>query len=386
MRLATAPVSTAPAGHRQPRPAPASCATRHWAPSQRVRLTAQWRQQPRRGSGRVWAEADSGSPASSEAAAASPAPAAPQLSPAEAKQKLAELDKLLASDGPHVEAQAASLAATLHEQGALRAFGAANQVPKRAYTLQELRLNKIQPEQFLAPKDTTLSGVRNVVQGSYLAGLTAAYFGQLLDLSQIVQVVILTAFLLTVDQVANAGGFEALLVDTAGRVVSGTYGRRVALHEAGHFLIAYLLGLLPRGYTLSSLDLFIRKRQLNVQAGCQFCDSAFQAEVASGKLTSSSLDTYSCVALAGVATEWLRFGHAEGGLADVQQLDRLLQALRFTQAKADAQVRWSVLNVVTLLRRHEATHDALADAMSRGASVGECIAVIEQRLAGSSDI
>lgn len=56
------------------------------------------------------------------------------------------------------------------------------------------------------------------------------------------------------------------------------------------------------------------------------------------------------------------------------------------QAKADAQVRWAVLNVVTLLRRHEATHDALADAMSRGASVGECIALIERRLAGSSDI
>ena len=58
----------------------------------------------------------------------------------------------------------------------------------------------------------------------------------------------------------------------------------------------------------------------------------------------------------------------------------------FSQAKADAQVRWAVLNVVTLLRRHEATHDALADAMSRGATVGECIALIEQRLAGSSDI
>ena len=44
----------------------------------------------------------------------------------------------------------------------------------------------------------------------------------------------------------------------AGRVINSTYGRRVALHEAGHFLTAYLLGLLPRGYTLSSLDLFIR--------------------------------------------------------------------------------------------------------------------------------
>jgi hypothetical protein len=73
-----------------------------------------------------------------------------------------------------------------------------------------------------------------------------------------VQVVIASAFLLTVDQVANAGGLEALLIDTAGRVVSGSYSRRVALHESGHFLIAYLLGLLPRDYTLSSLDLFLR--------------------------------------------------------------------------------------------------------------------------------
>ena len=56
---------------------------------------------------------------------------------------------------------------------------------------------------------------------------------------------------------ANQGGVEALLVDTAGRVLSPNgYGRRVALHEAGHFLVAYLLGLLPRDYTLSALDAF----------------------------------------------------------------------------------------------------------------------------------
>ena len=46
-------------------------------------------------------------------------------------------------------------------------------------------------------------------------------------------------------------------MDTAGRVLSPNgYGRRVALHEAGHFLVAYLLGLLPRDYTLSALDAF----------------------------------------------------------------------------------------------------------------------------------
>lgn len=49
-------------------------------------------------------------------------------------------------------------------------------------------------------------------------------------------------------------------------------------------------------------------------------------------------------------------------------------------------MRWAVLNVVTLLRRHEGVHDALAEAMQRGASVGECVAVIEQRLAGCEDI
>jgi hypothetical protein len=39
-----------------------------------------------------------------------------------------------------------------------------------------------------------------------------------------------------------------------------------------------------------------------------------------------------------------------------------------------------VLNTVTLLRRHARVHNALADQMLRGASVGGCIAVIEQEL------
>ena len=159
-----------------------------------------------------------------------------------------------------------------------------------------------------------------------------------------------------------------------------------ALHESGHFLVAYLLGFLPKAYTLSSLDAFKEQRVLNVQAGTTFCDAAFQKEISTGKLSSASLSTYSCVALAGVATEWLRFGLAEGGLADVQQLDQLMQALGFSQAKADDQVRWAVLNVVSLLRRHAAVQDKLADAMSRGASVGECILVIERAVEGAETI
>lgn len=50
-------------------------------------------------------------------------------------------------------------------------------------------------------------------------------------------------------------------------------------HEAGHFLIAYLLGILPKGYTLTSLDAFKKEGSLNVQAGTAFVDIEFVEEV-----------------------------------------------------------------------------------------------------------
>lgn len=50
-------------------------------------------------------------------------------------------------------------------------------------------------------------------------------------------------------------------------------------HEAGHFLIAYLLGILPKGYTLTSLDAFKKEGSLNVQAGTAFVDVEFVEEV-----------------------------------------------------------------------------------------------------------
>lgn len=67
---------------------------------------------------------------------------------------------------------------------------------------------------------------------------------------------------------------------------------------------------------------------MNIQAGTLFCDQDFQKEVTNGKVKSGSLDTYCCIALAGVATEYLMFGQAEGGLNDVQQLDAFLKALQ----------------------------------------------------------
>ncbi|KAH9299367.1 hypothetical protein KI387_031049, partial [Taxus chinensis] len=57
-------------------------------------------------------------------------------------------------------------------------------------------------------------------------------------------------------------------------------------HEAGHFLMAYLLGVLPKGYSLSSLDAFKKNGSLNIQAGTAFVDFQFLEEVKSGKISS----------------------------------------------------------------------------------------------------
>ncbi len=50
---------------------------------------------------------------------------------------------------------------------------------------------------------------------------------------------------------------------------------------------------------------------------------------------------------------------------------------QFTEKKAAGQIRWAVLNVTSLLRRHAGTHARLARAMAAGRSVAECIALIE---------
>ncbi len=69
-----------------------------------------------------------------------------------------------AQDNEAAETEAIAIALRLKEDGALRGYGAAQQVPKRIYTLEELRLNRIDAEQFLSPEDTTLNGVRTTLQ------------------------------------------------------------------------------------------------------------------------------------------------------------------------------------------------------------------------------
>ncbi|KAJ0016911.1 hypothetical protein Pint_10913 [Pistacia integerrima] len=95
---------------------------------------------------------------------------------------------------------------------------------------------------------------------------------------------------------------------------------------------------------------------------------------------SITLNRFSCIALVGMATEYLLYGYVKSGLADINKLDSLLKGLGFTQKKADSQVRWVILNTVLLLHHHEVAWAKLAEAMSMGKSVASCIDIIEDTI------
>ncbi|XP_051217015.1 uncharacterized protein [Lolium perenne] len=269
---------------------------------------------------------------------------------------------------------------TQGEGGGLRCFGAARQVPQRLYKLDELKLNGIDTSSFLSPEDRTLGSIeRNLQIAALLGGLSISAAFELSQFQALFLFVGLL-FVWSVDLIYLNGGARNLVLDTLGHSLSQKYHNRVIEHEAGHFLIAYLLGVLPKEYTITSLETLKKKGSLNVQAGTAFVDFEFVEEINSGKLSAKMLNKFSCIALAGVATEYLLYGYAEGGLADVNKLDGLFKSLGFTQNKADSQVRWAVLNTILLLRRHEKARSKLAEAMSSGISVGSCIQVIEESI------
>ncbi len=278
------------------------------------------------------------------------------------------------------EDEAVRIISRLAETGALRGFGNARAVPRRDYSLAELKLNDVEPEKLLSPTESTVSGLRDLIARGLLALVAAWIFAAHPSGNEVAGLFVLGGSFLAADQIAFAGGVEALALDTLAQKTSPSYVSRLQLHEAAHFLVAYLVGIVPKGYTLSSLDAYERYGALNVQAGCAFCDGAFQREVARGKIGSASLGRFACVALAGIAMEYVAYGFAEGGVADVRQLDGMLRALAFSQKKSDSEVRWAVLNTVAILRRHEGVVRALASEMAAGASVGKCVRVVEREL------
>ncbi|MEM9138073.1 MAG: ATP-dependent Zn protease, partial [Cyanobacteria bacterium P01_F01_bin.42] len=93
---------------------------------------------------------------------------------------------------------------------------------------------------------------------------------------------------------------------------SPEYRDRIAHHEAGHFLVAHLLGIAVEGYTLTALEA-LRAGYSGV-AGVQFEPVRFSADEL------DRVKDYCTISIAGRVAEKLKFDSVEGGLTDLAWL------------------------------------------------------------------
>ncbi|KAF5193211.1 Atp-dependent zn protease, partial [Thalictrum thalictroides] len=158
---------------------------------------------------------------------------------------------------------------------------------------------------------------------------------------------------------AAIGGFSIFFPD---------YQERIASHEAAHFLAAYLLGLPILGYSLD-----IGKENVNLT------DEKLQKLIYSGKLDAKELDRLAVITMAGLAAEGLKYDKVVGQSADLFTLQRFINRTKPQISKEQQQnlTRWAVLIAGSLLKNNKSSHEALTSAMSKKATVLECIEAIE---------
>ena len=239
--------------------------------------------------------------------------------------------------------------------------------------------------------------------------------------------------------IATPESLQSLLVSIQ-RELFPTYRKRMIQHEAGHFLMAHLLGLPIKGYNANAVknavefyplndpDVGIdRARQLGFEGASKRPQDTYSVQPAAEsaqyfgeggrgasvietqsvfrksknytdnpflKLPSrdepkkswpfrgfdhGAVDQLAAVSVAGVCAEILAFGNAEGGVADFSQLKSFFGSAEPELSERDTEnrIRFSIGYTMTQLRLHLGVLDSLAEVMERGGSVSECIKAIE---------
>ncbi|KAG8457214.1 hypothetical protein KFE25_010916 [Diacronema lutheri] len=154
------------------------------------------------------------------------------------------------------------------------------------------------------------------------------------------------------------------------------YERKLASHEAGHMLAAFLLGLPVTGYQLLCPSGMPKTVFVHPRLGGE-------ERAPGGRVADDTLARLSVVLMAGIAAEALDFGRAEGGASDDAMLRATAARVRpeWRRAQTAQLALWSGCEAVHLLREHRTAHARLADAMCRRAPLGACLAIIADALA-----
>jgi hypothetical protein len=178
----------------------------------------------------------------------------------------------------------------------------------------------------------------------------------------------------TLDSFSLQGKGGTILLDwIAG--FSPEHRDRIVHHEAGHFLVAYLLDIPVTNYTLSAWEAW--KQGQAGQGGVTFEDSELATQLEMGKISAQMLDRYCTIWMAGIAAETLVFDNAEGGADDKNKLIGVLTVLGFSESSYQQKLRFHALQAKNLLQENWSSYQALVKAMQQRAPLADCQSAIE---------
>ncbi|MEL6384916.1 MAG: ATP-dependent Zn protease [Cyanobacteria bacterium J06626_18] len=204
----------------------------------------------------------------------------------------------------------------------------------------------------------------------------ATLLGPLLQIPQAVPVVAIAAILsiAVLDQASWNGTIGNLLTNGVARFFEEER-QRVLHHEAGHFLVAFLLNIPVTDYTLTAWEAW--RKGLPGIGGVQFDTTALEEPLAAGKISAQLLNRYCTVWMAGIAAEKKVYGEAKGGQDDRQKFGILWQQLQRPFQEGQVRQRWAVLQAKSLLDKHADAYESLVTAMAEGIPAAECIALLK---------
>lgn len=212
----------------------------------------------------------------------------------------------------------------------------------------------------------------NLIAISVFAMTMSTLLGPLFNISQTIPAIATFTVLgvATIDNFAWEGKGGNVILDWIARF-SPSYRERIVRHEAGHFLVASLLGVSVTGYTLSAWEA-LQQNQPG-QGGVSFDDRELASQLETGKISAQMLDRYCTVLMAGIAAEKLVYDKVEGGADDKSKLNAILNALGFSPANSQQKLRFYILQARTLIQENWSNYQNLVDAMHERKSVSECL-------------
>ena len=215
-------------------------------------------------------------------------------------------------------------------------------------------------------KQISLNLVAICIFGMTISSLVAP----LINISSTIPIGIIFAIVVgaTVDNFFLKSTLATLVLDA---IASGNpaYRQRIIEHEAGHFLVAYLLEIPITGYTLSAWE--------SIKAGSSAAGGVMFAALATD-LSSQLLQNYCAVWMAGIAAEKSIYDRSEGGSEDRQKLRGVLFRLGKQQQDIVQQENLATMRAKTLIQTHGDAYQALVIAMQNRDSVANCCQEIER--------